>query len=81
MPDSLRGHDALDELASAAVCLRGLDAKFLARFSPEQLLHIFRAWLRSENLLPPDQWDPRQVKEAIEHEAPACFDSLGQPLL
>jgi hypothetical protein len=74
----------IDELRMCVDALNGCREDFLAAvrdpFSAEDLLKIWRAWRASEWDFYPDQWTPRQVREALRGIAPRWDKDTEKPV-
>lgn len=55
----------IDTLRDAVKALNACSETFLDPFTPEQLLAICKVWKECEWDFYPDEWEPRQIREAI----------------
>lgn len=61
----------IEEIREAATAFSYNKEAFNMSFTAEELLLIFRAWKASKWDIFPDQWEDRQVDEALEGIVPA----------
>lgn len=52
---------------------------FLNRYRIQELIKIYRMWLKSEWNFYPNKWTERQVREALRNQAP-MWDINGKPV-
>ncbi len=67
MNDKLFG---IHELRQAVKAFSRNNETFNQRFTAEELITIWRAWKKSEWDFLPEQWEERQVQEALQGVAP-----------
>lgn len=61
----------IDILRGAVAAFACCNETFLWRFSPEQLLRLYDAWMASDWDVSPDQWTEAQVQQALVGWVPA----------
>jgi hypothetical protein len=73
-------YDGIDQLRSAVRLFDNCNESFNQRFTGEELLTLWRMYRECGWDIPPDDWAPRQIEEALEHNAPPRWDDSERPL-
>lgn len=75
-------YDAMTAIERFRLLVRnfnGVRESFCSRFDQASLLKIHRAWLTSEWDIPPDNWTPRQLQDALSVGRAPTWDDNEYP--